>query len=105
MGRFRVSNSAYQDIEEIWSYIAADNPAVADRVIRHLHEAIQWLARFPAAAIEEAIWATAPCYFGWKADTRLFIAGWVNSLKSMPSCMAAAIFPAVLQDRADDLRD
>ena len=35
------------DFDEIWAYIAQDDPAAADRVELELHEAMQMLARLP----------------------------------------------------------
>jgi len=42
-----VSLPAATDINAIWSYIAEDNPAAADRVEQSIHNAIDKLARNP----------------------------------------------------------
>ena len=47
MSRFRLSQLAEQDLEEIWSYIAQDKPSAADRQIDLLHEKFEVLARNP----------------------------------------------------------
>ena len=44
MNQYRVSNAARSDLDEIWFYIAGDNPDAADRFIRAL------LSRFPMLA-------------------------------------------------------
>jgi len=44
MNQYRVSASARVDLEEIWSYIAQDNPDAADKFIRAL------VSRFPKLA-------------------------------------------------------
>lgn len=49
MGHFRLSNSANRDIEEIWEYIAADNPEAADQWLARFHETFRWLSRYPRA--------------------------------------------------------
>src|SRR5260370_41707577 len=42
-----VSHRAEVDLREIWRYIAADNPAAADRVLLRIDERMQVLKRFP----------------------------------------------------------
>ena len=44
MSQYRVSAAARADLDEIWFYIAQDNPDVADKFIRTL------IARFPRLA-------------------------------------------------------
>jgi plasmid stabilization system protein ParE len=44
MKRFRITPRASADIDEIWTYIAQDNPAAADRVEQSLHDAMHLLA-------------------------------------------------------------
>lgn len=44
MNQYRVSDAARSDLDEIWFYIAQDNPAAADRFIRAL------VSRFPTLA-------------------------------------------------------
>lgn len=44
MNQYRVSPAACADLDEIWFYIAKDNPEAADRFIRAL------ISRFPALA-------------------------------------------------------
>jgi plasmid stabilization system protein ParE len=47
MKPFRIMPRASADIDEIWTYIAQDNPAAADRVEQKLHDAMHLLADFP----------------------------------------------------------
>jgi plasmid stabilization system protein ParE len=47
MKRFRITPRASADIDEIWTYIAQDNPSAADRVEQQLHDAMRLLAEFP----------------------------------------------------------
>jgi len=49
MSHFRLSNAANRDLEEIWEYIATDNPDAADRVVDKLHKTFSWLSNYPAA--------------------------------------------------------
>ncbi|MCL4787280.1 MAG: type II toxin-antitoxin system RelE/ParE family toxin [Verrucomicrobia bacterium] len=44
MNPYRVSEAAKSDLDEIWCYIAQDNPAAADKFIRVL------VGRFPTLA-------------------------------------------------------
>jgi plasmid stabilization system protein ParE len=48
--KFQVSltHLAAKDIEEIWSYIAADSPAEAVRFVRSLEDQLATLGRFPS---------------------------------------------------------
>jgi plasmid stabilization system protein ParE len=48
MSGFVFHPEAYADLEEIWDYIAADNPVAADRFLGEIEEKIQTLVRFPA---------------------------------------------------------
>jgi toxin ParE1/3/4 len=47
MSGFVLHPDALTDLSEIWEYIAADNPAAADRVIEEIYEAIRALVPFP----------------------------------------------------------
>lgn len=42
-----LSPESLEDLENIWNFIAADDPAAADRVIDELFEAFQRLASWP----------------------------------------------------------
>jgi toxin ParE1/3/4 len=42
-----VTRRAEADLREIWRYIAANNPAAADRVLLRIHAKLQILRRFP----------------------------------------------------------
>jgi len=42
-----LSQEALSDLDEIWLYIARENPNSADRVIDEIYEAIYKLAEFP----------------------------------------------------------
>jgi len=45
--RVRIVRAAERDIEEIWDFIAHDNPEEAEKFIRRLEEQIETLERFP----------------------------------------------------------
>ena len=47
MSAFVLHPDAPTDLTEIWEFIAADNPAAADRVLDEIHEAIRALIPFP----------------------------------------------------------
>jgi plasmid stabilization system protein ParE len=44
---YRISPRADADLDEIWTYIAQDDPRAADRTEQALHEAMEQLARMP----------------------------------------------------------
>jgi toxin ParE1/3/4 len=45
--RFLLHPEAYTDIDEIWEYIAVDNPDAADRICEEIYYAIGGLVAFP----------------------------------------------------------
>ncbi|MBD2300952.1 type II toxin-antitoxin system RelE/ParE family toxin [Nostoc sp. FACHB-87] len=47
MSRFKISQQAIQDIENIWNYIAEKNPQAADKLFDKLREKFPKLAKFP----------------------------------------------------------
>ncbi len=47
MNACRLSDEATQDINDIWTYIAADNLAAADRLVRDIRNASAMLAESP----------------------------------------------------------
>lgn len=49
MTRYRFTPQAIDDLFEIWSYIAQDNPQAADRVEEAIYEACELLADSPLA--------------------------------------------------------
>jgi plasmid stabilization system protein ParE len=42
---------AYDDLDEIWTYIAGDSEAAADRVVEELHGAMRRLAEYPGIGL------------------------------------------------------
>ena len=47
MGHFRISETARKDLDEIWWYIAQDDPLAADRFIQRLLSKLPALASMP----------------------------------------------------------
>ena len=47
MSHYRVSNAARADLDEIWLYIAEDDPEAADRFIRSINSRFPKLASMP----------------------------------------------------------
>ena len=47
MTGFVLHPDAFDDLDEIWEFIAADNPGAADRVIEEVYEAVRGLVRLP----------------------------------------------------------
>ncbi len=46
MNQFVLHPEAYTDIDEIWEYIASDNPDAADRVLQEIYGAVDSLVAF-----------------------------------------------------------
>ena len=42
-----ISQQAIEDLSDIWSYIALDNPRAADSFVEELHESCKSLAKMP----------------------------------------------------------
>jgi toxin ParE1/3/4 len=53
MPRVERSRASVSDYEEIWRYIARDNPAAADRLITALERQLSVLAAMPGCGREE----------------------------------------------------
>lgn len=49
MSQYQFTPQALDDLFEIWSYIAQDNPAAADRVEEAIYQACELLAKSPLA--------------------------------------------------------
>ena len=47
MSGFVLHPQAHADLNEIWEYMAADNPDAAGRVLEEIYEAIRALVPFP----------------------------------------------------------
>lgn len=47
MSGFLLHPDALADLDEIWEFIATDNPGAADRVLGEVHEAIRAIVPFP----------------------------------------------------------
>lgn len=105
MGRFRISNSAYSDPDEIWSYIAADNPIAADRVLHDLHETIRWLARFPEAGHRRRDLGERPLLFWAEGRYEIINRAFDEFIEVDAVLHGSRDIPGVSRDRDDDLRD
>ena len=44
---YRISPRADADLDEVWAFIARDEPLAADRMEKALHETMEQLARMP----------------------------------------------------------
>lgn len=47
MSGFVLHPDALADLEEIWEFIASDNPKAAGRVVEEIYEAVRALVQFP----------------------------------------------------------
>lgn len=44
---YKLTHQAEQDLREIWTYIAQDNPTAADKVLGNLYHSFSQLGQFP----------------------------------------------------------
>jgi addiction module RelE/StbE family toxin len=63
MNGFVFHPDAVADLNEIWEYIAADNPSAADRVLEEIHEGIRSLVPFPQQGHRRSDLSSRPLRF------------------------------------------
>ena len=63
MSGFVFHPDAVADLNEIWEYIAADNPGAADRVLEEIREAIRSLVPFPQQGHRRSDLSSRPLRF------------------------------------------
>jgi toxin ParE1/3/4 len=63
MRRYTYSPAAYQDLEEIFDYIAKDNPRAAHRVWAEVEAALAMLSKHPLIGYERPDWTDEPMRF------------------------------------------
>ena len=72
MSRFVLTKAARADLDEIFQYIARDNPKAASRVLEKLRQAMQMLARSPEIGHYRRDLASEPVRF-WSVYSYLVI--------------------------------
>jgi len=72
MSQYVLSSAALQELDEIWSYIAQDNPDAADRWIDKLLDACDTLARSPRLGHSREDLADRLMLF-WPVETYLIV--------------------------------
>lgn len=68
MSPYRLHPDALGDLEEIWDYIADDNPDAADRVVADIFESLETLATFPHQGFRRPELTTRPLRFKLAGD-------------------------------------
>jgi len=63
MSGFVLHPDALTDLNEIWEYIAADNPSAADHVLEEIYEAIRALVPFPQVGHRRSDLTSRPLRF------------------------------------------
>jgi plasmid stabilization system protein ParE len=63
MSGFVLHPDALTYLDEIWEYIAADNPGAADRVLGEMYESVRNLVRFPQAGHSRSDLTSRPLRF------------------------------------------
>lgn len=72
MRKLFFSRAAEQDIQDLWAYIAQDNPAAADLVAEEIEAALQRLCEQPAAGHTRPDLTSAPVRF-WTVRQNLVV--------------------------------
>jgi plasmid stabilization system protein ParE len=81
MSGFVLHPEALTDLEEIWEYIAADNPGAADGVLEEIYEAIRALVPFPQQGHRRSDLTSRPLRFH---SVRDFLIAYAPDEKPMP---------------------
>jgi plasmid stabilization system protein ParE len=68
MSPFRLHPDVVSDLEEIWDYIAEDNPDAADRAVADIFESLQTLVRFPHQGFQRPDLTPRPLRFKLVSD-------------------------------------
>jgi plasmid stabilization system protein ParE len=63
MSEFVLHPDVRKDLEEIWEYIAADNPDAADHIREEIYQAIQSIVPFPKVGHSRPDLTTRPLRF------------------------------------------
>ncbi len=63
MRNYRLSNEALNDIDDLWSFIAADNLDAADRLVRGIYDACALLGDNPSLGHSRRDLTTLPVRF------------------------------------------
>lgn len=69
MSRYRLTEDAERDLDEIVGFVALDSIAVARQVLRDLHGAMQQLAEMPRMGTQGVSWPRTTCGSGWCTPT------------------------------------
>lgn len=72
MRSYKLTDQAEQDLNEIWDFIAADNPSAADSLIDKFFESMDSLAEMPAMGRERPDLTDAPVRF-WVVRSYLIV--------------------------------
>ena len=72
MGDYSLTPSAQADLEEIWAFIASDNPETADILESDIFEVCQLLAGQPQMGMKRPRWTDLPVRF-WIVRRNYFI--------------------------------
>jgi toxin ParE1/3/4 len=60
------TDAAEDDLLEIWTYIASDDPAAADRHLDHIDSACKLLGRSPLLGRAATSWLPGCAVFRWE---------------------------------------
>ena len=71
--RYRVTPEARFDLFAIWGYVARDNVAAANRVVRRLERAFHLLAAFPRKGHKRADVHTSRPVLFWPAGSHVIV--------------------------------
>lgn len=90
MSGYRLHPEAYQDLDEIWEFIAQDNLDAADRLREEIYDTIQSVIAFPHQGHRRPDLTTRPMRFITVRDFLIAYAPMKSLFLSLPSFMAGA---------------
>ena len=99
MPEYALSPEAFNDLQDIWDFIAADNPGAADRVADKLFDAFEQLAIWPGKGHARPDLTDRPVRF-WPVGSYLVVyRGDTTPLQIVALLHGARDIPSVIRNR------
>jgi len=100
MSRFRLSNAADRDLNEIWD-IAADSLDAADRLVERLYRTFLWLSNYPMAGHKRED-IEIPVLFWAEGNYEIIYRAFPDSIEIDAILHGRRDIPAILSERDPD---
>jgi toxin ParE1/3/4 len=99
MSRYVASKAALQDLDDIWEYIALDDPGAASRWIAKLTDALERLARTPGIGHKREDWTSLPLLFWPVGEYLIADRPHIDQIEVIAVTQGARHIPALLSAR------